>query len=134
MSKVYINMQISGFVSASALASFMGQVEQEGPHTLSGASGAVEPETVEEKPSAKPAAEEKPKATPESKPNNEAPAAETRDGPRFDYMKAAAQKLVAANGREALAELLTDYDAKNLSSVPEGKRAEFIEAIDKKIA
>jgi hypothetical protein len=123
MSKVYINMHISGLVSAAALASFMGQVEQEGP-----SSDEPQPEPVSEKP--KPARTTKAKEEPAA----EQPEVEQSDVPSIDDVKAAAQALVAANGREALAELLSEYDAKNLSSVPEDKRADFISAIETKTA
>lgn len=69
----------------------------------------------------KPAAEE---------PKQEEPAAEEQAGdtvPSIDEVKAAAQALVGANGREALAELLEGLGAKNLSSIKESDRAAFIE-------
>lgn len=54
------------------------------------------------------------------------------DVPDLEAVKAAAQKLVNASSREALAELLETFAAKNLSSIPEGKRAAFIEQCENK--
>lgn len=82
----------------------------------------------------------KAKAEPKAKP--EEPAAEveeqatdeTTSSPSIDDVKAAAQVLVKANGREALAELLAEFKAENLSGLAEGKRAAFIAAAEKKVA
>lgn len=76
------------------------------------------------KPDPKAAAEEsKPEAS------NEGPAA-----PTHDEVVAAAQALVTANGREALAELLTELGAKNLSGIAEKDRADFIAKATAKVA
>jgi hypothetical protein len=88
-------------------------------------------EPIAEKP--KPARTTKAKDEPRAE-EPEKPEVEQSDVPSLDDVKAAAQALVAANGREALAELLSEYDAKNLSSVPEDKRADFISAIETKTA
>ena len=86
---------------------------------------------VDEKPARTPRkAADKPAETPAEEPKAEEPAAD--DVPSLDDVKAAAQKLVNANSREALAELLETYGAKNLSSLPEDKRASFIEKCENK--
>lgn len=46
--------------------------------------------------------------------------------PTKEELTAAAQALVAASGRDALAELVEKFKAKNLSSIAEGDRAAFI--------
>lgn len=142
MSKVYINMQISGLVSANALATFMGQVEQETPHAL-GAS-ALESATAEAPAEEKPKAERKRAEVKKNPaPEKEAPKVEEKqeeatdqasDLPTVDELKAVSQKLVAANGREAMAELLEEFGAKNLSSLPESQRVEYLEKANAKLA
>lgn len=94
--------------------------------------GAVTP-TAAEKPAAKPKAEkaEEPKGkTVEEVPQEAEPLA--ADVPSKEDVTAAAQALVAANGREALAELLEQLGAKNLSSIPDDKKAEFIGKCEEK--
>lgn len=46
--------------------------------------------------------------------------------PSLDDVKAAAQALVGKNGRDALAELVEEFKAKNLSTIAESDRAAFI--------
>lgn len=85
-------------------------------------------------PAAEPKAEEKPKRQPKAKEAamaepeepTEAPAAEV---PSLDDVRAAAQKIVAANGRDALADRLAEFGAVNLSALPEDRRAEFIAGV-----
>ena len=93
--------------------------------------GSAPKQAIEAEEQAKPAtrkAADKPKA--------EEPAADKEepksDVPSHDDVVAAAQALVGANGREALAELLGEFDAKNLSGIGEDKRAAFIEKAQSK--
>lgn len=129
MSKVYINMTICGLVSATALAAFMGQVEQDGPRSISDA----EPEApVEETKTKKRAAVDKPKPEPAAEEQQE-DAGETNDVPTKEDLEKVFKKFLAAQGREAMAELLEEYGAKNLSAIPEDKRQEAMDKANAKL-
>lgn len=86
--------------------------------------------------SAKTSEKAEPKKTepaPKSEPAADAPSEDsTASVPTKDDLTAAAQALVAANGRDALAELVEKFKAKNLSSIAEGDRAAFIAQCEEK--
>lgn len=73
-----------------------------------------------------------PSAKTESSTASDEPDASPSDVPTAEDVTAAAQALVKANSREALAELLGEFDAKNLSGVKEGDRAAFIAKCEEK--
>lgn len=95
------------------------------PEQIAALFGGTQPDT-QDKPAPRKQAD-KPKA---EEPKQDEP--ETSEVPSLDEVKAAAQKLVNASTREALAELLETFASKNLSSVPEAKRAAFIEQCENK--
>jgi hypothetical protein len=85
------------------------------------AGGPVTPEVA----AAKTTRASKPKEEPVAEPKTSDPVADA-DVPSLDDVRDAAQALVKANGREALAERLAQFGAANLSALPEDKRAAFI--------
>lgn len=128
MSKVYINLHINGLVDAAALGAFLSNVESEhsiaesaAPTSASKPAPKTETKKVEEPKEEKPAGKKVEETAP--------PAA---DVPTKEEVTAAAQALVGANGREALAELLEQFGAKNLSTIPDDKKAEFIGKCEEK--
>lgn len=76
---------------------------------------------------------DKPKETPKAadKPKEEAKSEPAADVPSRDAVTAAAQALVKANGREALADLLGEFEAKNLSGLKDEQLADFIAKAEK---
>lgn len=126
MSKVYVNLQISGEVDASALAAFMSSIGNPAINTSPSSQG------EEPKPRTRtaPKTEDQPEtqAQPDVK-GKTAAGDEVGEVPSVEDVTKAGLAYAKANGRDAFIELLAGYGAKNVSGVPEDKRAELLEKL-----
>lgn len=99
---------------------------------LAGTSAAVEPKTTSAKPAPKTKTEEPPAEAGKGAEvkGRDADGDDVAEVPDTAAVTAAAKTLAAKNGRDALAELLEKYGAKQLSGLAESDRAAFIEAVE----
>lgn len=123
MPEINVHISISGPVTVEEFAKIMPLIGTYpvSNDTVQGASAATTVKTTKTK--AEPAKETK--VEPKEEPAAE-PVEEQGDVPSADDVTDAAQAFIKANSREALIELLGTFDAKNISGLPEDKRAAFI--------
>lgn len=110
---------------------------QEAIAGLAGITGGSTPVQTEKPKQTRAKAEKQPDPKPEEKPKQEEPAEEPEEpnlsepAPTVVELRAAArEKGESVEGKEAIRELLEEFNSKSISGIPESRRAEFLKRLE----